>query len=341
MTAKNPKVSVIMPVFNNGADVRAAITSILNQTLSDFEFIIINDASTDNSRAEILAIKDNRIVYLENPTTLGLITNLNRCLEMAKGEFIARMDGDDLSLPERLAKQVLYLQSHPLIGVCGTWSTTFGEGINSWETKYPENHEAIKVWMSFNTTLTHPTIMFRKQIITKFNLRYDSEYLHIEDYELWTRLLDISQIANVPEFLFKYHVHQNQISTKYKDHQAIVANKIRLRLLEKAGVNASIKEAELHQQICSYKFQPSDIFLIQTANWFNHIYQGNKKTGYFDSIELKKFYNGIWKEILDSNKKYSKSVILKCYLTSSMLRGWNKKAYLNLLLNKPRNEIQF
>ena len=330
----NPKVTVLLPAYNCAAHIGGAIESILSQTFSDFEFLIINDGSTDTTAAEIKKFHDPRIVYVENPGNKGLIFTLNRGLEIAKGKYLVRMDADDISLPERIAKQIAYLEANPEVGICGCWSVTFGPNIKPWETKYPENHEAIKVRMTFNTTLSHPTVVLNRELLAHFDLKYDPEFEHIEDYDLWERSLDKVKLANYPEVLFKYRVHDEQISSKFSARQAVVANEIRMRLLAKAGIVATPAETLLHKAICSYQFADTDKFITEVAAWFGKIYLANLKSHYFEQKELKHFYCSLWNEILSSSKKYSKAAILRAYLGSAMLRGWDKKRYLKLLFSK-------
>lgn len=200
------KVSVLMPVYNVQDHVSEAVDSILNQTFKDFEFIIIDDASTDSTFEIINSYKDERIVLLKNETNIGLAASLNKGIKIAKGEYIARMDGDDISMPKRLEKQVDYLDKHPEVGVLGTYIKLFGSV--STINKYFLKDIECKLQLLFGVPFAHPTVVFRKVIFTSSNLYYD-ESLHQygEDYDLWFKLSKFTNFANLPSILLKYRTY--------------------------------------------------------------------------------------------------------------------------------------
>lgn len=227
---RHPLVSVLMPVYNAEKYLREAIDSILNQTYRNFEFIIINDGSTDNSADIVRSYDDARIVFVDNKKNQGLVTVLNQGLDMARGEYIARMDSDDISLPTRFAKQVMFMEKHPDVGVLGTFFHIFG-GIDRIETKkkYPSLADMLPT-----SPVGHPTVMMRKSVFDKYNLRYDARYKHAEDYELWTRVIDFSRVANLPTVLLNYRWSGDNVSVKHEAEQLqnseIIKQRIRRRL---------------------------------------------------------------------------------------------------------------
>ena len=162
--SKTPAISVLMSVFNSDKYLHEAIDSILKQTFTDFEFIIINDASTDSSVNIIKSYNDIRIVLIENETNIGLTNSLNKGIKRATGKYIARMDADDIALPFRFAEQFSFMELHAEIGICGTWVETFNEKgkIVVWD--YPETHEKIICRQFFNVGFAHPTVMFRVMV---------------------------------------------------------------------------------------------------------------------------------------------------------------------------------
>jgi len=200
-----PLISVVMPVYNSAAFLAEAIESILAQSYSQFEFIIIDDGSADNS-AEIIrkyASQDARIrpLYLSHKGAGGAA---NAGIVVAKGELIARMDADDIALSERLATQLAWMRRTG-VDICGSWIKAFGaENRLMW---FPETHEAICVEMIFRCALMQPTVMMRAEIAKKH--LYD-ETLFFEDYELWTRLAPDYRMGNVPQVLLRYRTHPQQ-----------------------------------------------------------------------------------------------------------------------------------
>jgi glycosyltransferase involved in cell wall biosynthesis len=207
-----------MPAYNSAAHLREAVDSILHQTWSDFELIIINDGSTDDTEAIVQSYADPRIRYLRNPGNLQIVQTLNRGLDLAQGEFIARMDADDISLPERLEQQLNYLNRHPSVAVCGSWVQLFGHSEATYgEQIYPEDGEAIKVKMLFHCALAHPAIMARRSFFA--NLRYDPAFNKAEDYALWTSASGDFRFANLQQVLLRYRTHAAQTANRYGNLQ--------------------------------------------------------------------------------------------------------------------------
>jgi glycosyltransferase involved in cell wall biosynthesis len=242
-----PLVSVVMPVYNGGRYLPEAIESILNQTFSHFELIIIDDGSIDNSW-DILttyAAQDSRIVLSRNPENIKLIKTLNRGLSLARGQYIARMDADDISLPERLERQVAYLQRHPEVGLLGTgYYRLNDEGKRSLR-QPPLTDTEIRWKLLFGNIWCHPSIMFRSQLFETGELVYRL-FTHAEDYELWTRLLQHTCGATLRVPLVIYRVHDSSVCTMYCEEQTemvatISARQIRALLPQRTFTLSEIK----------------------------------------------------------------------------------------------------
>lgn len=217
----NPLVSVIMSVHNGERFLRKSIESILSQTLSDFEFIIIDDGSTDRS-GEIVdeyAASDARIVALHREQK-GLTKSLNEALNSARGKYIARQDADDISLPRRLQTMVDFLDANPSIAVAGAWCGQIDEAGNEmWPLRFPPDHDRICWWMIGATSIIHPTAVMRHDCVKQFGV-YDESYIYAQDHELWTRWIRLgARLANVPEILVKYRRSDSQVSNKYNIKQ--------------------------------------------------------------------------------------------------------------------------
>lgn len=221
--SSNPKISVLMSVYKEPFDwVTESIESILNQTFSDFEFIIVNDNPESlelKSFLEEFSKKDNRIKIITNPQNLGLTKSLNIGLSKCRGEYIARMDADDISLPKRFEKQLLYMNSHPDVIVCGTKVKVFGRNaFLNYDTAF-EKDEDIRGQMILSSGFAHPTVFIRKEILVKHHIYYDEYYKTAQDYKLWYDMRLYGKFANLGEILLKYRCSIDQISHKNKTNQ--------------------------------------------------------------------------------------------------------------------------
>lgn len=240
---KVPKISVVMPVYNGEKYLREAIDSILNQTFTDFELLIINDGSSDSTESIIKSYNDVRIEYIKNGQNLGLINTLNKGLNLAKGEYIARMDQDDISHPERFAKQVAVFEKNHDIGVCGTLFTLFSKKNEDLLIEHPENHDSIKIGLLTRCLIGHPTVMMRKKAIN--NYQYDINYQAAEDYELWTRLINVTKFYNIQESLLRYRFHDTNMtvlenSTQVANTKIITGNQLKEIEIEDSAENIEL-----------------------------------------------------------------------------------------------------
>lgn len=215
-----PIVSVVMPVYNGEPYLKKAVESILKQTFNDFEFIIIDDGSTDNSW-EILkayAAQDSRVVLSRNPENIKLIKTLNKGLSLARGEHIARMDADDISLPERLARQVAYLQRHPEVGLLGTgYYRLYPDGQRELR-QPPSTNTGLRWRLLFGTPMCHASVMFRRRLFETGEFNYHP-FPHVEDYELFSRLLKYTCAASLPNPFYIVRMHQNSICATHSEEQ--------------------------------------------------------------------------------------------------------------------------
>jgi glycosyltransferase involved in cell wall biosynthesis len=291
----NPKVTVLMSVYNSEKYLKEAIDSILNQTYKNFDFLIINDGSTDKSQAIIKSYNDSRIRLINHETNLGLIASLNKGLHLVNSEYIARMDSDDISFPERLEKQVSFMEKHPEVGICGTWLVTFGDRKGEiW--KYPADPMEIKAHLMFNTKLAHATVLMRPAFLSKYNLNYNPEYVHVEDWELWQKASLYFNIVNIPEVLYKYRIHEESVCNLNKDVQYETAKKIRSRGLRQLGIEPTVEEEIMHHKIFTGKAEISKEFIIASERWLIKLIKANAVTvsynaQYFGQYVARNWYN--------------------------------------------------
>jgi len=274
MMSGNPKVTVLMPVFNGEQYLREALQSILSQTFGDFEFLIIDDGSTDRSVEIIHSYHDPRIHLVRNEKNRGVIAALNRGIELAHGEYVARMDCDDISLPQRLHRQVAFMDTHPEIGVCGTWFRRFG-GPDPVVDRPPTDPDKIRCGHFFNSRLGHPTVMMRTHVFRQHALYFDKSYPHAEDFELWVRTLAFFDIANIGEVLLLYRVHGGQVSERFTAEMMESSGRVRKAQLARLGLRVTDRELEFHQSVCTSRFTASVSFMEAADAWLCRIKESN------------------------------------------------------------------
>jgi glycosyltransferase involved in cell wall biosynthesis len=209
-----------MSVYNGARHLSEAVASVLHQTFEDFEFVIVNDGSTDGTRFYLLSIPDPRVRIVQNPTNEGLAASLNRGLDRARGQFIARMDADDVAAPERLERQVAFMRRNPTVGVAGTGRLLIDEQGKSIAMARPTVGNLAIRWKSLlGNPFAHPTVMMRREVLGAHRLRYDESYRTAQDYELWTRLLPLTRAANLDEPLLYYRLRPDRTSESRRTEQ--------------------------------------------------------------------------------------------------------------------------
>jgi len=281
--SKEPKVTVLMPVYNGEKYLAEAIDSILGQTFTDFEFLIINDASKDRTVEIIESYKDERIRLVHNEENLKLIATLNKGIELARGKYLARMDADDISVPHRLERQVAYLEANPSVAVCGCWADMIGEDAGHiW--KFPMEHEAIKARLLFENCISHPGVTVRRSILNDPKLRYDPEYTHVEDWEFWSHISMKHRLHNIQEILLHYRLNDNSVSRVYEEEQSYNNRKVFIPYLNRLGIHPTEDEIDTHRRFNyeAWPFTPDKIFIRNCHEWLLKLQAANNVMGIYD-----------------------------------------------------------
>lgn len=237
-------VSVVMPVFNGGEFLAASIRSILDQSYPELELLLIDDASTDNSRKVIRRFRDPRIRLLVNTNHQGISTSLNRGIREAQGQWIARMDADDLSHPDRLNKQFRFLQRHPEVELVGSGGIVIdSNGRRLGRSQVVRSTGAIRLMALFHSPIIHISVMGKRERFLR--QPYDPNYDGVEDYELWSRILPQCYSANLPEPLVRIRVHPQNTSQNQREQNLLRIREIRQRYLLDWGIGWNPTEEEL------------------------------------------------------------------------------------------------
>lgn len=297
--ADTPLVSIIMPVYNGDRYLKEAIDSIVKQSFTDFEFIIINDGSTDKSEEIISSYDDIRIVYIKNPENYKLIKTLNIGFSIAKGNYICRMDADDVSMPDRLEVQVDFMENHPEYVMAGSYVNKIDElGQRKNTIEYYTKDEDLRFAMIYYCPFIHPSMILRNDILKKNNHQFREEYIHAEDYHLWTILAEKGKVANIPLYLLEYRVHSQQISALHSEFQNKQMKLIQQEYLKRLfpSYSSEIISFIFNKDISSLGIKYNNYFLVNVIKELFHAHSNSAMGRYL----VKR-----WKHLIQSQKKYS------------------------------------
>jgi glycosyltransferase involved in cell wall biosynthesis len=316
-----PDVTVVMSVYNGQRFLGEAIESILSQTCRAIEFIVIDDGSTDETAAIIASYRDPRIRVVRHARNAGLAASLNEGFALAAGRYIARMDADDVSRPERLASQVRFMDAQPSIGASGTWVEVAGEGIRQrWE--YPSTHDAIHARLVFDCSMAHPTVMFNRTCLQKARLSYDSAYPYAQDYELWCRAVHGLTLANIPEVLLTRRLHASQVGRRDANAQQVWSEKIRRRQLEQIGLSPSAEQIALHEAISTWSWPRTEGWIREAEDWLCALRQANRTRALYPEPEFSAVIGERWLAICQSVQGTLGSRFWRSSLSDALDLGW-------------------
>lgn len=307
-----PKVSILMPVYNAGKYVSQAIESIISQSFKDWELILINDGSTDNSESIIMQYEDSRIYYIKNTENLQLIKTLNKGIDYCDGQYIARMDADDICLPDRLKQQVDFLDHHPDYLICGTSAIVVdNDGVKTGKIHNLTDNNFLQISLLFSPSFIHPSMMIRKEILQQN--RYDEAYKHVEDYELWCRIAQQGKIANIDRELLKYRWHNTNISVVNNRAQDELKDRIIKNGLKRLEIAPTDKELFCHKITFQlYSLGNKQVISVDTYNevseWFTKLISQNKIKNIYNQSDFIAFLWSRWMVLCISQKNYRKII---------------------------------
>ena len=310
---EKPLVSVIIPVYNRELYVEEAIYSILNQTIQDFEIIVVDDCSTDQSYEKVNKIKDNRITLLKNEKHLGVSISRNKAIALARGEFLTFMDSDDISSLNRIEKQVDFLRNNPEFQACGCWLQCFG--VDNHIIKHLQRHEEIQSQLLLKNSMSLGATTVKRSAFERIS--FDPEKLHVEDYDYWIRSAWLCRFTNLQEVLYYYRTHEKQVSTLYLDTQREQDISLKMSLLKKIDpqevtTNKYLIEKLLFSkdfleiQECKYFF-----FLLEklkTGNYSNRVFDNKELKIILDSLKRSFVFDIYFKNFRDLNRMDRKKI---------------------------------
>ncbi|MFZ2126036.1 MAG: glycosyltransferase [Candidatus Microsaccharimonas sp.] len=290
LASTQDKVSIVMSVYDRSEYLEESVNSLLNQTYNNIEIIIVVEYSERQQQLnkQIEKIGSDKIKIINNRKRLGFAASLNVALKKATGVYIARMDDDDISEPERIAKQVAYLEANPDIGVVGSYAQCFGRYTDKWHA-VPTDPDLSKIQLLFKTALYHPTVMMRAEILRKHAIEYDPDYF-AEDYELWSRIIKYTKIANIPEYLLRYRTSGQNATTNnpHKIHNAQISI-MEKQFKQYLGLNLTIDELQAVNGRIDYSesvYNPA-AFLALRQKVYEKIVKANAEKNFYDQAKLK------------------------------------------------------
>jgi len=307
-----------MPIHNTAQYLRASIDSILSQSFKDFELLIIDDASTDNSGEIVKNYQDPRIKYVQNYDNLGVARTLNRGLDMVTGDYIARFDGDDISAPKRLERQFSYMEKNHDIGVVSSWYDMIGryKGVT---VRQPCGASCVRASLMLQNPVCHSASMIRRRVLFDNGLKYDNTFNYSEDYDLWSRISEHAGLDNIPEILLKVRIHNESVSRISSDKMSAQRNSLLKRELNKIGVEPTNEELIFHANIGWGGRLYSRDSVNKAERWFCHLFLKNEEHQHHEVEGMKSALSLAWYRLC-SNSGNLGFWIWRRWMTSSLGR---------------------
>ncbi|ACF45410.1 glycosyl transferase family 2 [Prosthecochloris aestuarii DSM 271] len=298
----HPLVTVLMPVYNGEKHLADAVRSILDQTYRNFEFLVMDDGSTDKSLDIVKSFEDERIIVKRSDRNSGIAKTLNKGIALARGKYIARMDCDDISLPDRLRRQADYLETHSDTGLIGSGIQKIKKSRKQKVFTWPSKDTEIKLDLLFQSAFFHPTIMARASLLRKIG--YDEELLYAQDYALWTKLAPETAFANLPEALLLYRTHDEQVTKKKGKQQAAIARLVKENYLFTLFGEITPEQLSVHHDIAERNRNTN---LTLAGQWLEALVDMNRKKAIFpEDLFLKMMARKWWNCCKNNNQSAAK-----------------------------------
>jgi glycosyltransferase involved in cell wall biosynthesis len=299
-----PLVSVLLPVYNGEKYLSDTIKSILDQTYTNIELIIINDCSTDHSEEIILSFKDKRINYFKNEINLKLIKTLNKGVLLSKGKYIVRIDSDDIAVVDRIQKQVQFMECNSEYIVAGSYVQLIKNDVLSTDViNYHQFNDDIKFSLIFNCPFIHPSVIIRTSVFQELKITFNENFVHAEDYALWIELASLGKFYNIPEVLTYYRIHDEQISVKNIDFQINQMRKLQLIYL-KQNLGNNFSDDEINDLFFSDSAKYSEKRLKLLLRFY-------QKSNFIGGYKERFLLNEIKNLFLEIDKLNSRSIFTK------------------------------
>jgi len=320
-----PKLSITVPAYNREKYIGPCLESILNQSFSDFEIIVVNDGSTDKTVEVVESYKDSRIKLYHNEQNRGIVYTRNRGFELSSGEYIAILDSDDISVQGRLEKQVVFLDLNIKVGLVGGFAEVIDENGKSegkvWFSNF--NQRKLNTRLFFENCIAQSSVMLRKSALPI--PAYRSEYPPSEDFDLWVQISKKWEVCNIPEVLIQYRVHSNNISKEENSVQIQNANKILLYQAEELiGAPLTEKEKACHISLMQNNFERTED-MISIHKWAYRIIEANKNSQKYEEQEFNNIITEKWVHAFNRIPQFQTTLIPLIFTRQSTSLGFIKK----------------
>jgi glycosyltransferase involved in cell wall biosynthesis len=329
-----PLVSVIIPVYNAEKYLQLAIDSVLNQTYSNIELILINDLSTDRSSEICLLNKDPRIKYFQNDRNLGIALTRNTGFSKASGKYIAILDNDDIAMPTRIEQQVNFLEGHPDYGMCGTfYSVIDSDGKQVFKVELPTDPKEIKTFLLFQNCFSHSTTMYTYELGREFP--YEEKYDSISEYDLWLKMSKITKLANLPVYSGLYRVHGKNFSIKKADTMFALLKKLEAEILDSLKVDYSPEELHVYSQFLNFNFnffQHKNNLLV-LESFLIRLYKNLKRRDDLTMSIIKNFITRRWVLVCFKSRNFSSIISVRLIKAFSF-------SYFQYIMKQALDKIQ-
>lgn len=282
----NPLISVCIAVYNRENFIKAAIESVLEQTYQNFEIIIIDDGSTDNTVSVVNGIQDVRIKLFKNDKNRGVVYTRNRYLDIAQGDYIAILDSDDCWLPNKLEQQITFFNNNLEYGICGTNAIRKYSDSKEDVWKYPSTDVGIRVRLFWGSAMIHSSIILKKSILVENDIKYSVKLKQAEDYDLIRQVMSVSKGYNINETLVIYNVHESQFTSEAKEEQVNESFKVAQRYFFDLGIILTQEQHKAFNKIYTYKFNLCTKELLDLKDIFEKIKKVNDTKNFTSNLLL-------------------------------------------------------
>ena len=331
--SRRPTVSVLITVHNRERLIEDAIRSSLAQTMSDLEVIVVDDGSIDGTASVVESIDDPRLKLIRHSCNQGIPAARNSALDEASGEYVAWLDSDDLSRPDRLERQLLYLRANPSVAMVGSCAGKLLEdGTRKLGIRVPPlAHDDIRCWLLFRSAFQQSSVFGRREILRRYP--YRAEFPVCEDVDMFVRLSAEHQVANLPEVLIDRRLHPGQTIRHNRDLIVDAQSSISAPLLDAAGVQYNAEDLRRHVLLGgSFDFRPDAEYLAWVSNWLSKLIVANDASEMFDRGSLRLCASFLWIRACGraSNRAHGTSKLFSSRLTPGIIsshgRAWLSEA---------------